>query len=403
MLSNILLRAKDISKSYLNNKDSISILKHALFKTKIDAKDEFKILDNINLEIYQGETVGIMGRNGAGKTTLLGIFGNVIQPSSGEIDRFAKIATLLGLSAGFNHNFTGRENAYLFCSIQGMDEISAKSVINKIEEFADLDRYFDMPLSTYSSGMQSRLAFSCAINVNAELIIIDETLAVGDANFRMKCYERIRLMKESGQTFLLVSHNPDLVANFCTRGIVLEAGRKIFDGSTFEAVEVYKQLRTDALMIAKNKSTLKTNVSKQTKLEIDQADITLDGLTIIDSPTAKDIGLITGQLIAKKEIENVTVNFSFRNSSGIVVCAYLAEKSGFVIKKIKPKQVVNLEFQFSKRFLPGRYFVTFGINKRVGDVTAPLLLMQNSIYFDIQGDSVMGGIADFGMKVNLIE
>jgi ABC-type glutathione transport system ATPase component len=210
-------------------------------------------------------------------------------------------------------------------------------------------------------------------------------------------------MKESGQTFLLVTHNPDLVANFCTRGIVLEAGSKIFDGSTFEAIEVYKQIRTDTLLIAKNKSTLKTNISKQTKLEIDQADIALDGLTIIDSPTAKDISLITGQLIAKKEIENVTVNFSFRNTTGIVVCSYLAERSGFVIKKIKPRQVVNLEFQFSKRFLPGRYFVTFGINKRVGDVSVPLLLMQNFIYFDIEGDTVMGGMADFGMKVNLIE
>ena len=188
-----------------------------------------------------------MGRNGAGKTTLLGILGNVIEPTEGTVERFGRIATLLGLTAGFNPNFTGRENAYLFCSIQGLSRRQTDERITNIEAFADLGRYFELPLRTYSSGMQSRLAFACAVHVAADLIIIDETLAVGDANFRMKCYDRIRQMKQEGQSFLLVSHNQNLLANFCTRGIVLEGGKKVFDGVTIEAVEVYKRIRTEAM------------------------------------------------------------------------------------------------------------------------------------------------------------
>ncbi len=245
MSSDLLLRATGLSKVYAGSKKPLSTLRHALFGTETASADQFLVLSDIDIEIRSGETVGIMGRNGAGKTTLLGILGNVIQPTTGTVERNGRIATLLGLTAGFNPNFSGRENAYLFCSIQGIDRARTDLRIGAIEAFADLGRYFEMPLQSYSSGMQSRLAFACAVHVDANLIIIDETLAVGDANFRMKCYDRIRQMKEDGQTFLLVSHNQNLVANFCTRGIVLEGGRKVFDGTTFDAVECYKRVRTE--------------------------------------------------------------------------------------------------------------------------------------------------------------
>ena len=197
MSSKVLLRATGIYKTYTGTKNPIATLNHALFGSKSDAADEYPVLNNITLEIKQGESVGIMGRNGAGKTTLLGILGNVIEATEGRVERFGQIATLLGLTAGFNPNFSGRENTYLFCSIQGLSRSQTDERIDDIESFADLDRYFELPLRTYSSGMQSRLAFACAVHVDADLIIIDETLAVGDANFRMKCYDRIRQMKES--------------------------------------------------------------------------------------------------------------------------------------------------------------------------------------------------------------
>ena len=208
MSSDVLMIARDLVKVYSGTQHPLATLRQTLFGARSKNLDEYPVLHGIDLEIRRGETVGIMGRNGAGKTTLLGILGNVIQPTSGTVERYCRIATLLRLTAGFNANFSGRENAYLFCSIQGLDRAATDKRIDAREAFAELGRYFDLPLRTYSSGMQSRLAFSCAIHVDCDLIIIDETLAVGDANFRMKCYDRIRHMKEIGQTFLLVNQKP---------------------------------------------------------------------------------------------------------------------------------------------------------------------------------------------------
>ncbi|PTU04023.1 ABC transporter ATP-binding protein, partial [Pseudomonas sp. HMWF031] len=238
--SHLLLEAANISKSYASSLRPLTVFFDALLKRTSKGVGGKKVLDGISLDVRSGETVGIIGRNGAGKSTLLGILGNVIEPTGGQVSRFGRIATLLGLTAGFNMSFTGRENAYLFCSIQGINKQGTDSRIASIIEFADLGEYFDQPMRTYSSGMQSRLAFACAVHVDADLIIIDETLAVGDASFRMKCYDRIREMRDAGQTFLLVTHNQNLLANFCTRAIVIEGGKKIHDGSVFDAIEVYK-------------------------------------------------------------------------------------------------------------------------------------------------------------------
>lgn len=401
MSSDLLLRATDLSKVYSGSTHPLATLRHALFGIAADAADEYPVLNGIYLEIRRGETVGIMGRNGAGKTTLLGILGDVIQPTQGTVERFGRIATLLGLTAGFNPNFTGRENAYLFCSIQSLSRRQTDDRIADIEAFADLGRYFELPLRTYSSGMQSRLAFACAVHVAADLIIIDETLAVGDANFRMKCYDRIRQMKQDGQSFLLVSHNQNLLANFCTRGIVLEGGKKVFDGSTMEAVEVYKRIRTEAL----EDTDMKGKVHKFTsdKSGLDQ-DAVLEGFHL----TERDIdgvtfGVIHAQLVVRRDFEYISINFGIRNHNGIVVCAWDGVRAGWIVRLSKAGDRRDIEMMFSKRLLPGRYFVTCIVHELVGDVTKPQSLYQNILSFEVSGSDVMSGIADLEMRIALPE
>ncbi|UIJ87200.1 ABC transporter ATP-binding protein [Rhizobium leguminosarum] len=235
MSSDLLLEARGVSKSYSMSLSPRERFFEAVFGWTPD-KPYHVVLDNIDIEVRRGETLGIMGRNGAGKTTLLGILGNVIEPSSGSsITRYGTIAVLLAVGAGFNPQFTGRQNAELFCSLMGLSSVETAARMGAIIAFAELDDYFDMPLRTYSSGMMARLSFACAIHVDADIVIIDETLAVGDANFRVRCYDRIQQMQRNGQTFLLVSHSPNLVANFCTRTIVIEKGRKVFDGPPWTA------------------------------------------------------------------------------------------------------------------------------------------------------------------------
>jgi len=402
MSSNVLLTASGLVKIYSGTQHPLATLRQALFGTRSKSIDEYPVLHGIDLEIRRGETVGIMGRNGAGKTTLLGILGNVIQPTSGSVERFGRIATLLGLTAGFNANFSGRENAYLFCSMQGIGRAETDKRIGAIEAFADLGRYFDLPLRTYSSGMQSRLAFSCAVHVDCDLIIIDETLAVGDANFRMKCYDRIRHMKETGQTFLLVSHNQNMVANFCTRGVLLEGGRKVFDGPTFEAVETYKRIRTEAMGDDDFEGKLTRGGAKPDSTLTNDA--VLEGFHISERREGdRSLGVVQACLRAQRDIDHLTLNFGIANQHGIVVCAVDGSRAGVLIHQLKAGDKRSIELSFERKLLPGRYFVSCIVHELIGDVTRPLSLYQNFVHFDLLGTDVMSGIADLSMDIKVLQ
>lgn len=339
--------------------------------------------------------MGIMGRNGAGKTTLLGILGNVIQPTTGTVERHGRIATLLGLTAGFNPNFSGRENAYLFCSIQGIDRVRTDLRIGAIEAFADLGRYFEMPLQSYSSGMQSRLAFACAVHVDANLIIIDETLAVGDANFRIKCYDRIRKMKEDGQTFLLVSHNQNLVANFCTRGIVLEGGHKVFDGSTFDAVECYKRVRTE--QVGDSDVAVRSGGTRAGTLS---NEVSLSGFRLLaNGGSPEEPFIVTAALQAHRDVKNLAINFGISNQQGIVVCSFNGVGGAGNLGAVSAGHTQDIHMKFFNRLLPGRYFLSAVVHELLGDVAKPLSLYQNVLSFDVTGADSMTGIVNLGMTL----
>jgi ABC-type polysaccharide/polyol phosphate transport system ATPase subunit len=390
--THLLLEASDISKSYASSLRPAAVFFDALLKRTSKAVGGKKVLDGISLCVHSGETVGIIGRNGAGKSTLLGILGNVIEATEGSVARHGRIATLLGLTAGFNMSFTGRENAYLFCSIQGINKQGTDRRIADIIAFADLGDYFDQPLRTYSSGMQSRLAFACAVHVDADLIIIDETLAVGDASFRMKCYDRIREMRDSGQTFLLVTHNQNLLANFCTRAIVIEGGKKIHDGAVFEAIEVYKNVRSEhePHNRSKGKSSL-SKVASATKMISDFS---------LDYKADKQQYVFTGTFKAERSSECVAFNFGIRNSSGITVCAIDGAEVGPLLYNVVKGDEYRLAFSFTNHLLGGKYFFSYIINEVVGDAAVPLEMSQNFFNFDIASVSGQTGIVDLGLNLS---
>ena len=186
---------------------------------------EFWALKDITFQIEKGETVGIVGRNGSGKSTLLQLICGTLSPSAGNIEIFGRVAALLELGSGFNPEFTGRENVYLNASVLGLssDEIEAK--FNEIAEFAELGDFIEQPIKNYSSGMVVRLAFAVIINVNPQILVVDEALAVGDAAFQRKCMRRIQEMVDTGVTLLFVSHDAESVRKLCSRAIYLKDGR----------------------------------------------------------------------------------------------------------------------------------------------------------------------------------
>ena len=204
--------------------------------------DTFCALEDFNLEVKKGEILGILGKNGAGKSTLLKMVTGVVTPTSGEIITKGKISSLLELGTAFNMDLTGIENIYQHGQVMGLTNEQIKAREQEIIDFADIGDHLYQPVKTYSSGMFARLAFSCAINVDPEILIVDEVLSVGDMAFQLKCFKKFDQFKKKGKTILFVTHSITDVLKNCTRTIIINSGKKVFDGGVKEGVEKYKKM-----------------------------------------------------------------------------------------------------------------------------------------------------------------
>lgn len=205
------------------------------------AGEQFTVLKDIDLTINQGEFIGIMGRNGSGKSTLLKILAGIYFPTSGSVKVNGKMVPFLELGVGFNPELTGRENIFLNGIILGLKKDFIKEKYEKIVEFSELEKFMDMPLKNYSSGMQVRLAFSIAIMADADIYILDEVLAVGDVAFQKKCFDVFRNYKEQRKTIVLVTHASGTVRDFCDRAVFLKDGVLQIDGDIEEVIKAYEQ------------------------------------------------------------------------------------------------------------------------------------------------------------------
>ncbi|HEX4175513.1 MAG TPA: ABC transporter ATP-binding protein [Acidimicrobiales bacterium] len=203
--------------------------------------EDFWALSDVSLTVRQGETVGILGRNGSGKSTLLKCICGVLQPTSGEVAVRGKLAGLLELGAGFQLDLSGRENIYLNGSLLGMSKREIDRSFDAIVDFSELEEFIDGPVKFYSSGMTVRLGFAIAVNVDPEILVIDEVLAVGDERFQRKCVDRVKQFQKEGRTILLVTHAADTVRSICDRGVVLSHGHLIADGEPGESTRIFRE------------------------------------------------------------------------------------------------------------------------------------------------------------------
>lgn len=211
----------------------------------------FMALNGVNLTVYKGEALGIIGGNGAGKSTMLKLLSRVTAPSEGEIDIYGRVASMLEVGTGFSGEMTGRENIYMNGAILGMTKAEIDSKMEDIIEFSEVREFIDTPVKRYSSGMYVKLAFSVAAHLDSEIMIMDEVLAVGDMAFQKKCLDKMRdAAKKEGRTVLYVSHNMNTIRQLCDRCVVLDKGKVIFEGSVEKAIEIYmNRHRNDAVYI----------------------------------------------------------------------------------------------------------------------------------------------------------
>ena len=244
------ISVRDISKCYqiyANPTDRlrqfvVPRIQRALGRPTTNYFSSFWALKGVSLDVFRGETVGIVGRNGSGKSSLLQIICGTLTPTGGEVSTNGRIAALLELGAGFNPEFTGRENVYLNAAVLGLADEEVRRRFDEIADFADIGDFIERPTKTYSSGMLIRLAFAVAINVDPEILVVDEALSVGDELFQRKCFAKIEKIKERGATILFVSHSGGTVIELCDRAMLIDGGERLLVGDPKTVIEAYQKL-----------------------------------------------------------------------------------------------------------------------------------------------------------------
>ena len=344
---------------------------------------EFKALDDLSLTVKKGEILGILGRNGAGKSTLLKIITGVAVGSSGDININGKVSSLLELGTAFNLELTGEENIYQHAQIMGLTNKEIEAKKQEIIDFADIGDHLSQPVKTYSSGMFARLAFACAINVDPDILIVDEVLSVGDMAFQLKCFKKFEEFKEKGKTILFVTHNVSDVLKNCTRTIILQKGKKVFDGDVKEGVEQYKKIitgnseeeqkkleeRSGEKFVIKeeDKNSWKSHFTQNPNLieygnksaeVIDYGIFDEKGNFLSTIDNEKEV-ILKSKIKINKTIDNPIFTMTIKNFNGIEIAG-----TNSMIEKIYPGKfnegdIVVVEFKQKISIAPGQYTLSF--------------------------------------------
>ena len=233
---------KDVYKNFNVYLDKANTIKEKLLFLSRNRKEKREVLKGINLNIKKGEAVALIGTNGSGKSTLLKLMTKILYPNNGKIEINGKLTSLLELGAGFHPDFSGRENIYFNASIFGLTKKEIDEKLNDIIEFSELKNFIDNPIRTYSSGMYMRLAFSVAINVNADILLVDEILSVGDEHFQNKCIEKMLELKKQGKTMVFVTHSMESARKLCNRAVWLYNGKIQMDGNSDDVIKKYVEV-----------------------------------------------------------------------------------------------------------------------------------------------------------------
>ncbi len=419
----VVIEVNGLSKCYQSYRKPIHRLWQSLFPNN-RWYSEFWALKDINLTVTKGETVGIVGKNGAGKSTLLQIVTGVLQASQGEVKTSGRISALLELGAGFNPDFTGMENARLNASIMGLSREEFHKKLPDIVEFCGLGDFLERPVKTYSSGMFVRLAFAVAINMNPDILIIDEALAVGDVRFQAKCFRRIEQLKEQGVSILFVTHSTESVIKFCDRAILIDDGESKMTGDPKEVVQRYLEMM------------FSSDVKSQPSLSIDASDYQVAFDPAIDNcpnnPSYNeneerwgdkraqlchyellrngdynngwlergDQLTIKAWVIFKHDIDDLVFGITLKTSDGAIVYGANSRMIGDLPRTQTAGSLLCIDFSLTMNVLGGDYFVSLGVAQDHDDKDAiPIDRRYDLIHLHIAPTEEAFGVADMQASI----
>jgi len=367
----------------------ITSLKENVFNTfrrlggkSIQQRENFKALNDVNFTIEEGEVVGIIGHNGAGKSTLLKHLANISKPTKGKVIVRGSVAPLIEVGAGVNPELTGRENIFLNGAILGIPKKIIKQKLDEIIQFSELEQFIDTPVKRYSSGMQVKLGFSIATSMEADILIVDEVLAVGDLAFQRKCFDRMEeLIKKQGKTVLLVSHNIRQIQRLCNRVILLDHGRINMNGDPQSVCDSYYE---------QSDKKIKTNIDLVQTRTVGSGEIELVGLYFLDHMGQKVESLSYNQncsihfkIHALEELEEVTFGFGFHTTDFLYLTTHNSEEQ--ININHLPRGYHEIICKINQLpLLPGIYSVRFGIT--AGQAARTVFYGESLKHFQVVGD-----------------
>jgi lipopolysaccharide transport system ATP-binding protein len=383
------LHVKNLGKSYRQWGSEFRRIA-SWFLPSILPQKEHWVLKDISFSISPGEAVGIIGQNGAGKSTLLKMITGTTQPTVGEVRLTGRVAAILELGMGFNPDLTGRQNAFHSAGLMGYSRAEIEKAMPEIETFAEVGKYFDEPVRTYSSGMQMRVAFSVATAFLPDLLIIDEALSVGDSYFQHKSFDRIRQFRAKGVSIMFVTHGMDDVRTLCDRVILLEGGRALKDGPPDEVVDFY-----NALIAAKENTKLTVEQRREQNgwllTRSGTGEARVKSLRLLDANEETDVAVAqVGQQVRLKlqatihaNIEKLVLGYMIRDKQGHVVWGTNTWHTRQIQENVAPMEVVTFELPFTCTFGPGSYSVSPALVSSDTHLTDNFEWVDNLLIFDV--------------------
>lgn len=380
----VAIQVKGLEKAYKLYDKPSDRLKEALGFGKKKRYKEHYALKGVDMTIYQGETVGIIGTNGSGKSTILKIITGVLNPTGGSVHVNGRISALLELGAGFNMEYNGIENIYLNGTMIGFSKKEIDAKMDDILNFADIGDYVYQPVKTYSSGMFVRLAFAVAINIEPEILIVDEALSVGDVFFQAKCYHKFEEFKEMGKTIVFVSHDLSSISKYCDRVVLLNQGVKLGEGAPKEMIDAYKQVlvgqyvpAADDQSLLSDKEitaaaaaaadTVKGEVNPEL-LEYGTKDAMITGYKITDDMGRETSALLKGkectitmQVHFEHDIEAPIFAFTIKNSKGVEITGTNTMVEKAFLSPVRAGSDMEITFNQKIDLQGGEYLLSFGV------------------------------------------
>lgn len=407
---------KDLSKVYHLYDKPTDMVKEAIHPFRKTYHHDFVATKTMNLEIFRGETVGIIGKNGAGKSTLLKMITGVLTPTKGSIEIHGKIASLLELGAGFNPEMTGMENIYLNGTIMGFSKEEMDTKIEAILNFADIGEFIYQPVKMYSSGMFARLAFSVSINVDPDILIVDEALSVGDMAFQMKCFKKFQEFQEKGKTILFVTHSLDTVIRYCTRGIIIDQGEIVYDGMPKTAVDNFKKVLSgnfynkdeqDTQALVEENIKLKDTFQQHHEMDVygnGKAEIidyaildTMEKPSVVVDYNSEFFIILKVKFYT--QITNPIFAFTIKDHKGLEITGTNTLMKHFTVEETAENQVLTIKFKQNANLQMGKYALSLGCVTINHDGVEVLNRIYDAILFEVIGAQQMVGFFDLQSEI----